>query len=229
MGTETSTDYANKNKSYIYKRHFVIPETMTGKNILLNFDAVDWSCVVFVNGQKVGEHQGGYDPFSFDITDALHESGEQELVVQVYDPTEGDQPRGKQSVYPKSIFYTPSSGIWQTVWLEPVADIYIDDFTIIPDIDNSLVKIKVNAVNATANTQVFIQVLDGEQIIATQEGLTGNELSLPIPNPKLWSPDTPFLYNLSFKLMDNDLKMDEVGSYFGMGERQFPERICKDD
>jgi len=111
------SDYTNKDKSYVYRRFFSVPEEMQGKNILLNFDAVDWSCVVFINGKKAGEHQGGYDPFTFDITDKLNPSGEQELVVQVYDPTEGDQPKGKQSVAPSSIWYTPSSGIWQTVWL----------------------------------------------------------------------------------------------------------------
>ena len=210
------TDYTNKRKQYSYKRTFTIPESMKGKNILLHFGAVDWSTGVFINEQKVGTHKGGFDPFYFDITPYLKESGEQELQVQVYDPTRGGQPKGKQVNDPEGIWYTPSSGIWQTVWLEPVADVHIEDFLIVPDVDNSLVKIKVEAKNATAGTRVEIAVLDGESTVATQTVTVGEEASIRVADAKLWSPESPFLYNLKFTLKDGGTVVDNVDSYFGM-------------
>ena len=111
---------------------------MKGKNILLHFDAVDWETVVYVNGIKVGEHTGGYDPFYFDITSALKEQEEQELVVYTYDNTGAEgQAKGKQALNKWGCWYTPVSGIWQTVWLEPVNSVYIEDLMIRPDVDNS--------------------------------------------------------------------------------------------
>lgn len=210
-------DYNNLEKSYVYKRTFTLPSAMSGKNILLNFGGVEWRCVVFVNGQEVGDHEGGFDPFSFDITSALKASGEQEVVVQIYDPTEGGQPRGKQVNNPDGIWYTPSSGIWQTVWLEPVSATRIEDFTIKPDVDNSLVKITIDAVNATADTRIDITVLDkGNQVASLRNVQVGTEVSLPIANAKHWSPDSPFLYDLKFEVKNGTTSVDEVKSYFGM-------------
>ena len=210
------TDFTNTAKTYIYKRKFTIPDQMKGKQILLHFEAVDWRSVVFVNGEKMGMHEGGYDPFYYNITGALKGDGEQELVVHTYDPTDNGQPGGKQSKAPGGISYTPSSGIWQTVWLEAVENIHINDFTIVSDVDHNCVKIKVLAQNSDASVKVDIDVLDGIQKIATQTAEIGKEISIPISNPKLWSPDSPFLYNLKFTLKQNGSVKDEVNSYFGM-------------
>src|SRR5262249_18574976 len=110
-----------------YRRTFTIPKGWAGRRVLLHFGAVDWGAAVAVNGKKLGSHQGGYDPFSFDVTDSLAKQGEQELIVGVYDPTDkGPQPRGKQVSRPGGIYYTPTTGIWQTVWLEPVAAVHIE-------------------------------------------------------------------------------------------------------
>jgi hypothetical protein len=210
------TDYDNLNKSYAYKRTFTIPASDQGKRILLHFGAVDWQCVVFVNQTNVGEHKGGYDAFTLDITGALKSFDQsQELVVQVYDPTKGGQPRGKQDTNPGGIWYTPSTGIWQTVWYEAVNVKHISNFTLVPDVDNSAVKIKIDAENADgANVEVV--VLDGTTEVARQTILAGTETAIAISNPKLWSPDSPFLYNLTFALKDGNEVVDHVASYFGM-------------
>ncbi|MDR0507174.1 MAG: T9SS type A sorting domain-containing protein [Dysgonamonadaceae bacterium] len=209
------SDYANQQKSYVYKRTFSLPESAKGKQILLHFGAVDWRCYVFVNGKRFPVHEGGYDPFTLNITGSLKDSGEQELVVHVYDPTKGGQPRGKQDTYPSGIWYTPSSGIWQTVWYEAVDETYIRDFSITPDVDASAVKIKINAENATG-ASVDIAVMDGENQIAQSTVAVGTEISIPVNNPKLWSPDSPFLYKLKFTLKKDGKTVDNVGSYFGM-------------
>ncbi len=210
------TDYSNQEKSYIYRRYFSLLDEMKGKKILLNFGAVDWYCEVFVNGKSVGSHKGGYDPFSFDITNALKESGEQELQVQVYDPTQGGIPHGKQNLNPEGIWYTPSSGIWQTVWLEPVETSHINDFSIIPDIDNNRVKIAVNAPDASTSAKVKITIFDGNTQVTAATTMVGTEVAIPMANAKLWSPDSPFLYKLKFELEDAGNTVDEIGSYFGM-------------
>ena len=115
-----------ENQRLWYARKFTIPRGWQTKRVLLNFGAVDWDTTVWVNGKEVGKHQGGYDGFSFDITDALHAKSENEIVVSVWDPTDaGPQPRGKQVRKPGGIWYTPTSGIWQTVWLEPVDNVQI--------------------------------------------------------------------------------------------------------
>lgn len=208
-------DYTNMDKTYIYKRTFTIDPANTGKRIMLNFGAVDWEAYVFVNGIQVAHHVGGYDPFSADITDALKPTGEQEIVVQVYDPTKGGNPRGKQDPQPGGIWYTPSSGIWQTVWYEAVAPTHIDDLTIIPDVDNSALKIRVDAQNA-AGTTAEVTILDGANQVAKQAVTIGQEVSIPVANAKLWSPDSPFLYGLSISVANGGTVTDKVNSYFGM-------------
>ena len=109
-----------------YRRKFEIPRKWKGQRILLHFGAVDWETTAWVNGKQVGAHKGGYDPFTFDITDALNDTGQQEVVLSVWDPTNaGTQPRGKQVKEPRGIWYTAVTGIWQTAWLEPVPQTYI--------------------------------------------------------------------------------------------------------
>ena len=129
-----------------YRRTFTVPPKWNGQRLMLHFGAVDYEAEIFVNGKSVGVHTGGYVPFSYDITPFLQGSGPQELIVRVFDPTDdGGQPRGKQTLHPGGIMYTPTSGIWQTVWLEPVSQTSIQDLHIVPDVDNSRVQVTVNA------------------------------------------------------------------------------------
>ena len=199
-----------------YKRTFTIPENWKGERILLHFGAVDFESQVFINGKSVGVHKGGYDPFTYDITDKLVRNGAQQITVRVYDPTDkGGFPRGKQSLHPGGIMYTPTTGIWQTVWLEPVPETSISDIRIIPDIDQSVLKLTVNTTNS-ADAKVEVKVKDGEKLITTKSGEANNEIIIPVPNEKLWSPDHPFLYNLSISLKIGNKTVDNISSYFGM-------------
>ncbi|HEY5271300.1 MAG TPA: sugar-binding domain-containing protein [Anaerolineales bacterium] len=196
-----------------YRRTFSIPSAWGGRRILLHFGAVDWEAKVFVNGQPVGEHVGGYLPFWFDITDALVNS-DNELVVSAWDPTDTHwQQRGKQVRKPKSIWYTAVSGIWQTVWLEPVPQTFIARLKITPDVDAETVSVKVNlAGTQTGASGVRIRVMEAGTLIAAGETNSAEaEIRVPIPNPKLWSPDSPHLYDLKVTAME-----DKVGTYFGM-------------
>ncbi len=208
----------SENNVLWYKRTFEIPENWKGKNILLHFGAVDWETNVIVNGIKIGSHQGGYTPFSFDISHAVNASGTQELVVSVWDPTSnGTQPRGKQVVKPQGIWYTPVSGIWQTVWLEPVSSQSISSLRVTPDIDNDQLKIIANAkTNALEEYSVTYEAYEGTAKIASVEGELNLHANLTIENAKLWSPDNPFLYDLKVTLKRKGKTIDEIGSYFAM-------------
>ncbi|TCC88606.1 beta-galactosidase [Pedobacter frigiditerrae] len=199
-----------------YKTSFTIPENMQGKNILLHFGAVDWQTRLYINDEKAGEHEGGYDPFVFNITPYL-KKGQQEIVLSVFDPTdEGYQARGKQVKNPKGIWYTPVTGIWQTVWIEAVDSSYIAATRHIPDIDQEFVKIKTIVKNALPHDKVEVIALDGKTEIAKQIVSAGIEADLQINNPKLWSTDHPFLYHLKVRLIRNHKVIDEVTSYFAM-------------
>ena len=206
---------ANRTATFMYRRSFSIPSNWTGKHVLLHFDAVDWRCSVYVNGTLVGKHDGGSDPFYFDITNALTSEGEQEVQVAVWDPSDGGgQPNGKQSTSPSGIWYTSSSGIWQTVWLEPVEEAHITSYEPIPDIDNGKLQLKVNASVESATARIIVK--DGARVVATVEGGTGEFIDISIPNAKLWSPDTPNLYDLEITLINNGTTSDNVKGYFGM-------------
>lgn len=203
-------------KAYLYNRKFTIPTTMKGEKTLLHFGAVDWKCEVYVNGQAVGIHEGGYNPFYFDITAALKGEGEQELQVQFMDPTDaGGQPVGKQKIKCGGIFYTPSSGIWQTVWIERVNESYIRDFTITPDVDKNQVAFKVLGINGSS-CQLTIRIYDQGKQVAESEGKLNQTIYLPIADPKLWSPESPFLYDVELELKKDKEVVDRVKSYFGM-------------
>ncbi|MHC4152831.1 MAG: glycoside hydrolase family 2 protein, partial [Planctomycetota bacterium] len=197
-----------------YRRTFEIPENWAGKRILLNFDAVDWETTVWVNWEKVGSHKGGYDPFSFDITDKLTDSGTQEIVISVWDPTDTSfQSRGKQVKNPGGIFYTAVTGIWQTVWLEPVNEAYIKSLKIIPDIDDESVQITAECGDAD-NVNIEIKVEKNGVTVAESDTKPGKSTDISIKNPELWSPDNPFLYDLEITLKDEDGEvLDEIGSY----------------
>lgn len=201
-----------------YQRSFTIPQKWSGKRILLHFGAVDWDTTVMVNGKTIGTHQGGYDPFSFDITDALQAVGTQEITVSVWDPTDAaPQPHGKQVLKPQGIFYTAVTGIWQTVWLEPVNPAYINALKIIPDIDAGQVKITADCPGATAGYQIQGVVKTGWFSKVDAKAGSANELIIPMPKAKLWSPDQPNLYDLKVSLLDETgQEVDKVESYFGM-------------
>jgi len=193
-----------------------IPGSFKNKNVLLHFGAVDWQCDVYVNGKKVGVHQGGYDPFSFDITSHLKKTGDQSVSIKVWDPTDdGPQPRGKQVNKPQSIWYTPVTGIWQTVWLEAVPKTYILSTKQTPDIDRQNLSIKTEVQNKLPGDKIIVTVWDGAQKIAEQQTESADAL-IPIKNPRLWSPQNPFLYNLKIALLRGGKIIDEVQSYFAM-------------
>ncbi len=205
-----------------YRTAFEVPADWKAKNILLHFGAVDWKTDIWVNDVMVGSHEGGYTPFTFNITPFLGQGG-QKLIVKVWDPTdEGPQPRGKQVNEPKGIWYTPVTGIWQTVWLEPVARKSIAGLKTVPDIDNGTVKIEAEIVGGTYGDIVEVTVSDGGTNLATAKSAVGEALVLGIENPKLWSPESPFLYDMQVKLLGQNPQtgeytvQDEVKSYFGM-------------
>jgi hypothetical protein len=199
-----------------YRRTFTVPADWrvgSGKRLQLNFGAVDWQAEVYVNGIRVAEHQGGYDKFSADITDALKPGRTQELIVGVYDPTDAaggeNPPLGKQRLNPSGIWYTPSSGIWQTVWMEPVATDHVNLLKLTPDAATGTVTIQPQGVRD--GLAVTATAYDGNRRVATVTGRSGTPLTLRIPNARLWSPDDPFLYDLKLRV-----GADRVGSYFGM-------------
>ncbi len=206
----------NENGRLWYHRNFSVPGAWHGQRVRLHFGAVDWICHVWVNGHEIGQHQGGYDSFTFDITDALRWNSLEDVTVCVTDPTEGDQPRGKQSRKPEGIFYTSTSGIWQTVWLEPVPDVCIDSLKAIPDVDaKSLhLRVAVNSIAGDFQVEAVASVAGTE--IARVTGSPNLDLVLNVPNAHLWSPDDPFLYDLKVTLRDKDKAVDSVASYFGM-------------
>ena len=192
-----------------YHRYIdVKPEA--GKRVLLHFGAVDWRATVWVNDQQVGQHSGGYDPFTIDITDALRDK-RNDLVVAVWDPTDTDtQPRGKQVQKPHGIFYTAVTGIWQTVWLETVPERHIDSLHIVPDIDRKRVSITANVGGAK---KARVRVKAGKE---EKEGNAGEAIEIEVPNAKLWSPEEPHLYDFKVELLDGSRVVDRVESYYGM-------------
>jgi beta-galactosidase/beta-glucuronidase len=206
-----------KSQTLYYKRTFKLPATSKNKNVLIHFGAVDWKCDVFVNGQKAGSHSGGYDPFYFDITGLLKKSGDQELVVSVWDPSdEGPQPRGKQVNQPKSIWYTPVTGIWQTVWLEFVNPSHINFTRQVPDLDKKTLSVKTSVANYKTGDVIKVTAFDGTQKINEVSKSDTADIQVSIPSPKLWTPSTPHLYDLTVSLIRKGKVIDEVKSYFAM-------------
>lgn len=206
-----------------YRRTFEVPAAWRTNNqrLILNFEAVDWEATVFINGRFAGQHRGGYDPFSFDITPHLKESGPQELLVTVFDPG-NDQgiAVGKQAnsrfADPQRYTYAPSSGIWLPVWLEPVPTVYLTDFQAVPDIDAQT--LSVSASPSAAATDLTLEAIArvGERIVARDEGPAHQTLSLAVTSPRLWSPVDPFLYRLELVLKQSGRTVDRISSYFGM-------------
>jgi hypothetical protein len=200
-----------------YRRAFAVPADWSGKRIILRFGAVDWQTRVYVNGHPVGEHRGGYDAFAFDITEALRNEQDQELVVAVSDPTEGDQPRGKQSRKPEGIFYSACSGIWQTVWLEPVPVRGITDLRITPDPEAGALRLRVLTRALDESLQVEATASANGLQVGHVTGAANTSLVLPLQTPRrLWSPRDPFLYDLVVSVKSEGRTVDVVSSYFGL-------------
>lgn len=200
-----------------YQRDFEIPRKWNGQRILLHFGAVDWKTETWINGIKVGEHTGGFTPFSFDITNAL-QRGNNSLVVKVWDPTDkGPQPRGKQVSKPHGIWYTPVSGIWQTVWLEPVSSHYITNIKTTPDIDVNKVKIEIETNHIDYSDKLEVKVFEGAHLAAMGTSINGLPVEVSMPaDVKYWSPDSPFLYQMEISLIAKDKVVDKVKSYVAM-------------
>lgn len=193
-----------------YRKKFTLTDDFKGKRVILHFEAVDWKAKVYVNGEKVGKHTGGYCPFSFDITDELKD-GENELVVRAWDPTDnGWQNRGKQASESHGFWYTSTSGIWQTVWLEGVNENYIASYRITPDIDAGVVEILPEIVG---EGKLNIRVFEGEK--AVYEGALPSDGKVSIADAKFWSPEDPFLYDFELTLTKGE-ESDTVKGYFGM-------------
>jgi beta-galactosidase/beta-glucuronidase len=204
------------NQRLWYRHSFAVPHQWSSRHVLLHFDAVDWETVVWINGKELPTHRGGYDDFVFDITDLLHQEGDQEVVVSVWDPTDGTQPHGKQTLKRGGMTYTSSSGIWQTVWIEPVSATRIDQIKIVPDVDNASARLTVKVTGDAQQATVEAVVRAGGKELSHTIGKAGSELVLPVHQPRLWSPDDPFLYDLRIVLHVAGSKVDNVESYFGL-------------
>ena len=209
-----------------YERTFTLPKGWNGKQILLHFGAVDWQAEVWVNGQRIGAHTGGYTPFCFDITSALKKSGTQTLRVKVFDATDQTwQPRGKQVSTPKGIWYTPVTGIWQTVWLEAVAFSHIDSYYTESDPDTGDIYVSVEASGLLPGDKVLIALAEGGQGYSAEQPSSrvlaeaeGTEVIFTLPQFKTWSPDDPYLYGLSIRILRNGRQIDRVEGYTAIRE-----------
>ena len=203
-------------QSIHYRRTFEVPASWKGRRTILNFGAVDWRCTVSINGKDVGRHSGGYTPFSFDITDALKD-GPNEITVIAEDPTDtGGQGRGKQWLSPHGIWYTPTSGIWQTVWLEPVNDVHITRLAFDADPATGAIDIKPDHGGEFAPdmiAQVFIEKAGEPLAILECEGGLSPHSQITLPDPRPWTPEDPFLYDVVVRITQGDKVIDEVKSY----------------
>ena len=198
-----------ENNELWYKRSFAVPANWKNKDVVLNFGAVDWKADVFVN-----DIQGGFTPFSFNITPYLTGKSNQKLVVRVWDPSDrGYQPRGKQTSNPEGIWYTPVTGIWQTVWLEPVATNHITSVKSIPNIDNGTMNVTVGTSQPCNTAVVEVKLLDKGQVVASAKGVQGKELRLAVQNPTLWDTSNPYLYDMKVSLTKDGKVVDDVKSY----------------
>jgi len=206
-----------KDDALWYNTQIVLDKKIGKGKILLHFGAVDWQCDVYVNGQLVGSHEGGFDSFSFDISKALKKGNKQEIALRVWDPTsDGPQPRGKQINNPHGIWYTPVSGIWQTVWLESVPETYIVTTKQTPNVDNSTLNFSAQVEGAQAGDEILIEAYDKGNKVAETKTAVGSDVNLAIQNAKLWSPNSPNLYDLQVKVLRKGKVIDQAKSYFAM-------------
>jgi beta-galactosidase/beta-glucuronidase len=207
----------SEDKSVWYERPFTVPADWADYDILLHFGAVDWKTEIWINDIKIGSHTGGYTPFHFNITPFLQPSGDQRLVVRVWDPTDKSyQPRGKQVSNPHGIWYTAVTGIWQTVWIEPVPNHHIVRVKTIPDIDQQQISVEVFTSAHRPGDYVQVKVLQNGALVSTAKAVTGEILNVPIESPQLWSPESPVLYDMEVTLFSAGQAVDQVQSYFAM-------------
>ncbi|MFX0001580.1 MAG: glycoside hydrolase family 2 protein [Candidatus Hodarchaeota archaeon] len=212
----------NPNQKLWYHRKFTIPESWNKKKKLLHFGAVDWETTIWINKKLVGVHKGGYTPFYFEISDFLNNSKENEITLSVWDPTDkGHQEHGKQSLKPKVILYTAVSGIWQTVWLEPVSNTYIKSLKMVPNINKECLNLKVNVNDLKPNDITHIIIFEKNHQSIVDFETNENENVIKIHSPKLWSPDSPYLYKIIIEIKRNESIIDKVKSYFGMRKISF--------
>ena len=205
-----------ENEVLWYERRFTVPAGWRQEALLLHFGAVDWEADIYLNGIRVGGHKGGYTAFSIDIAPYLTR-GEQTLAVRVTDPTDrGTQPRGKQVTEARTIWYTPVTGIWQTVWLEPVPESRIAALRTTPDIDTKSLTVEAVTVGARPGDIVGVTLRDNGRTVAEARAAAGEPLRLTLSDMKLWTPDTPVLYDLEATLLRGGKPVDRVGSYAAM-------------
>ena len=198
-----------------YEREFSVPKDWAGSRIMLNFGAVDWKAEVYVNDELAGCHTGGYAPFSFDVTDLLLQGKTNSLKVKVTDGTDSwFQPRGKQVSEPEGIWYTAVTGIWQTVWMEPVSESYVKSCHSVADIDASVLNVYVDAVLTEGDACEVVLMECGNVINKGR----GTEVSLHVPQMKLWSPDSPYLYDIEVNIVRDGAVVDRVSGYAAMRE-----------
>lgn len=216
-----------------YAREFTIPAAWHGKRILLHFGAVDYEATVWVNGRFAGQHRGGYVPFRLDVTDLVAEGGNQ-VTVRVVDEPRTDQPRGKQTARrePWGCWYTPVTGIWQSVWLEPVPAIHLADAHLVPDIAAQCLSIRYSLSQVEDGLTLEASIFAEGTLVSRQEvpvprahgqwsdlrPLDRGAMNASVPSPRLWSPEKPFLYDLTLRLRRGGEVVDEVKTYFGMRE-----------
>ena len=211
-----------------YRTTFSVPSSWKGKRLMLNFEAVDWQADVFVNDIQVGRHTGGYTHFGFDVTPYL-KSGSNTLEVRVLDATDNDfQPRGKQVREPRGVWYTAVSGIWQSVWIEPVAKTHITDYYAVSDIKAGSVDVTVTAEGTQEGDVVKVSLLEGEvgystdepssKVLAQGKTVPGGVVTLPVAKPELWSPDSPYLYGLEIAVLRGGKVVDKIEGYTAMRE-----------
>jgi beta-galactosidase/beta-glucuronidase len=200
-----------------YNRTFALPQAWKNKKVILNFGAVDWKCDVWINDIKIGSHKGGYTPFSLEISPFLTSDKTQKITVRVWDPVDkGFQPRGKQVNKPGGIWYTSVTGIWQTVWLEAVGESHINCLKAVPDMDRNSVSVTAFSDDYNPGDLLEVKVLDDLAIISSGKSAAGQEVLLEVKNARLWSPESPFLYDLEISLWRKGKLIDKVKSYFGM-------------
>ena len=208
-----------KNQLLWYRRSLTVPEAWRGKRVMLRFDAVDWHATAWLNGRRLGDHAGGSDPFAFDVTDHLR-AGDNELLLRAWDPSdEGPQPRGKQKLRPEGIWYTPVSGIWQSVWLEPVPERHVTGVFPVADVERGAVEIGVDVAGpqGAAAPRVRVTSTDGGVRRVLGEGAAGKPIRFAVREPRLWTPDDPHLYPVEVELVGADGRViDRVGSYFAL-------------
>ena len=206
-----------KDNELWYHRTFTVPKEWNGKRVVLNFGAVDWRADVWVNNNHLTCHKGGFTSFSVDITDALCDSV-QELVVRVWDPTDdGHQPRGKQSLNPRTIYYTSVTGIWQTVWIEPVEQEHISRVVTYPDFDNAQFKLFADTEGDVSDCNIDVTVLFDGDVVATASAKANDSLTIDMPEDFFsWTPDNPWLYDIKVELKKDGVVLDEVKSYTAM-------------